>query len=545
MMTMRQCIYSIILIVAVAAVSCTDGFREINTDRAGMSEEDMRTDYSYLRIPLDVAQQGIYFNYDFGKGKNWPYQIMQNLSADMFCGYMMDYKPHNGGTSNSDYNLQDGWNGTNWLYTFSYTLPQLKKVEDSTRVVYPALHAVAKILKVSAMHRIADIYGPIVYRSFGRDGGNFTPDSQQEAYTAFFADLDTAVLLLSSAPYPEVDQVVLQQSDIILDGNFDTWGKYANSLRMRLAVRIAMADPAKAKTEFAKASQNAYGVFESASEIAIVSTRKGYLNPLGEINRVWNEVQMNASMESILNGYEDPRRSLFFEACTADAVYTDAHGNKVTVPLKGTYKGIRQGTDFSHLLYAGHSKIYINQSTSPVLMTAAEVWFLRAEAALRGWTAESAEACYVQGVRTSFRQWNVTSSADEYLESDATGANYTDAFDPANDIAARSQVSPRWIDNASAEEKLEKIITQKWLAVFPEGCEAWAEQRRTGYPRLFPVRFNNSKGGSIDTETMIRRLNFPSDMIDSDPEQYQALVRALAAPDTGGSRLWWDTGRNF
>lgn len=62
---------------------------------------------------------------------------------------------------------------------------------------------------------------------------------------------------------------------------------------------------------------------------------------------------------------------------------------------------------------------------------------------------------------------------------------------------------------AAAEIKLERIITQKWIAMYPEGCEAWAEQRRTGYPRLFPVRFNHSKGQSIDTETMIRRLPYP------------------------------------
>ncbi len=528
----------------LCVAGCTGHFQDINTDKSGMTEEDMRIDYNFLRIPLDVAQQGIYFNYDFGKGKNWPYQIMQNLNADMFCGYMMDFKPLNGGTNNSDYNLQDGWNGTNWLYTFAYTLPQLKKAEDSTRVDYPALYGVVKILKVETMHRISDIYGPIVYRSFGQEGGNCTPDTQQEAYSQFFADLDTAIELLSN-PYPDVDEVVLEKSDIILDGNFATWAKFANSLRMRLAMRLSMIDPGKARTEFLKALESPLGIFESAGDIAIVSTDKGYLNPLGEINRVWGEVQMNASMESILNGYGDPRRSFYFEPCAANTTYTDAKGNTVVVPLKGIYKGVRQGTGFSHLLYANHSKTYVSQKTAPILMTAAEVWFLRAEAALRGWTTESVEACYRQGVATSFNQWKVTTGVDEYLDSGAAAADYVDAFDPANNISARCNVSPRWEENASNEEKLEKIMTQKWLAIFPEGCEAWTEQRRTGYPRLFPVRFNNSKGGAIDTEIMIRRLNFPSDMIDSDPQQYQALVQALGGADDGGTRLWWDTGKNF
>ncbi len=532
------------LLVAVCLVSCVGNFKDFNTDKQGMSDADLRIDYFDIRLPFNVGQQCIYFNYNFGKGRNWPYQIMQNLNADMFCGYMMDYKPLNGGTHNSDYNLQDGWNTANWLYTYSYTLPQLKQAEDTTRVDFPALHAVAKILKVEAMHRVSDVYGPVVYRFFGLEDGSGTADSQQEVYNAFFDDLDTAVGQLVG-PYSEVEESILQKMDIILDKDFATWAKFANSLRMRLAIRIAMADPVKAKTEFLKALQSPLGVFEVGEDKAIVSTEGGYLNPLGEINRGWGEVQMNATMESILNGYEDPRRSIFFEPCTSDLVYIGTDGKSVTVPLKGTYKGIRQGTGFAHLLYAGHSKIYVSQKTSPILMTAAEVWFLRAEAALRGWTSENVEACYNKGVKASFNQWRVPSDPETYLENDRVGADYVDAVDPGNNIAARCNVSPRWQESASDEVKLEKIITQKWLAIFPEGCEAWAEQRRTGYPRLFPVRFNNSKDGSIDTETMIRRLSFPADMISTDPRQYQALVRVLGGADNGGTRLWWDTGRNF
>lgn len=530
---------------SLLAVSCTDNFQQLNTDKSGMTEEQMQIDYNNLRIPLDVAQQGIYFNYDFGKGKNWPFQMIQNLNADMFSGYMHDYKPHGGGFANTVYNLQDGWNGTNWLYSYAYTLPQLKKSEDSTQINYPLLHAITKILKVEAMHRVSDIYGPIIYSNFGVEGGDYLPETQQQAYLAFFEDLGTAIDLLSEYAGNEAELSIIPRFDIILDGTHTAWLKFANSLRMRLAIRVAMAAPEKGKAEFLKSLNHPAGYFTEPNELAIVSTQKGYLNPLGEINRVWNEVQMNASMESILNGYEDPRRSLFFEPCTEDIEYKDAQGHTVTLPLKGQYRGIRQGTGYSHQLFAAYSKIYVNQTTAPILMTAAEVWFLRAEAALRGWTAESSAYCYTQGVTTSFRQWNVTSSVEDYLESDRIGADYEDPFEPVNNIAARCRVSPQWIESASQEEKLEKIITQKWLAIFPEGCEAWTEQRRTGYPRLFPVRVNNSRNGTIDTETMIRRLPFPGDLSDTDPQQYNALVQALNGADNGGTRLWWDTGRNF
>jgi hypothetical protein len=89
----------------------------------------------------------------------------------------------------------------------------------------------------------------------------------------------------------------------------------------------------------------------------------------------------------------------------------------------------------------------------------------------------------------------------------------------------------------------EKIITQKWIACWPEGMEAWAEQRRTGYPKLFKVQTNNSNG-TIDTDIMIRRLPFSQDDAKKDPEQYKNLCTALGGADNGGTRLWWDTGKN-
>ena len=539
---MRGLIY---MIIGVISVSCTGRFKDLNTDKTGITDENMQVDLNHLGIPLDVIQQGIYFNYDYGKWKNWPYQLMQNLSADMFSGYMHDYKPLNGGSHNSDYNLQDGWNGTLWENTYAYIMPQIKRLEDSTRLKYPAVYAVTEILKVEVMHRVSDYYGPVIYTSFGNKKMIYQPDTQQDVYHYFLDDLKTAVGILENyvnlADYtPEFSRF-----DLLLDGKVESWIRFANSLRLRLAIRLAMADPDKARQEFADALAGPLGVFEEPTQLVAVTTDEEYSNPLGEINRVWGEVYMNASMESILNGFDDPRREAFFEPCPDDVLLPDRDGrDSVLIPLKGQYRGIRQGTMFAHTLYSALSKIYVNVQTKPILMTAAEVWFLRAEAALRGWTAEDPRICYEQGIRCSFSQWQVA-GVETYLQSDCRAADFEDAFTPENNIKARCLVSPRWDDAASDEMKLERIITQKWLAVFPEGCEAWAEQRRTGYPRLFSVRYNNSRNGCVDTEKMIRRLNYPSSILDSDNGQYEMLVNALGGPDHAGTPLWWDTGRNF
>lgn len=527
----KQHILFILPVFILLLTSCTGNFRDINNDHAGITEDDLEADYNKYGIRLGIIQQGIYFNYDYGKGRNWPFQLIQNLNADMFSGYMHDGKPLNGGSHNSDYNLQDGWNSSMWEHMYSYIFPQIYISELNTRTNHAAFFGITKILKVEVAKRVTDYYGPIVYSRFADPNRNYMPDPQELIYKEFFNELDTAVTFLSAYVKENPTASEFDRFDIVLDGKYTSWIKFANSLRMRLAIRIAMIDPVKAQSEFLKSLNNEYGVFENENELAAVSTSTGYANPLGEINRVWNESYMSAVMESILGGYEDPRMKIYFDPCV-DPLY------------KGQYRGIRQGTNFSHTSYMSLSKLNIDQSTDAVLLTAAEVWFLRAEAALRGWTSERAEVCYTNGVTVSFRQRGA-SGIEEYLQSDRMAADFVDTYNSENNIKARCRVSPKWLESADSEIKLEKIITQKWIAMYPEGCEAWAEQRRTGYPRLFPVRFNNSRNGVIDTEIMIRRLPFPGSLVTSYQEQYDALVVALNGADNGGTRLWWDTGRNF
>ena len=529
---------------AVVLGACTGNFRDLNDDKSGITDKELEADDNGLGYRLGIVQQGVYFNYDYGKGKNWSFQMIQNLNADMFSGYMHDPKPLQGGSHNSDYNLQDGWNGSMWQFTYSYIMPEIYRLEQTAPEQKPVFYAIAKILKVLVMHRVTDYYGPVIYSHFGDRGNEYVPDSQEEVYGRFFDDLDEAETILTGAVRERGVSEEFGKFDLLLDGSYVSWIRLAASLRMRLAVRVACVLPERAAAEFRKSLEGSYGVIETNPANAAVSTSGTYTNPLGEINRNWNEAVMNASMESIMVGYGDPRLEKYFEPCKSDLVILDGNGNSVTVPLKGGFHGIRQGTAFSHNYYAAFSRLTVETTTDAVLMTAAEVWFLRAEAALRGWTGEDTETCYRNGVTMSFAQWQA-SGCEQYLASDAAAIGYSDPVDPENDIAARCRVSPRWDESASPGLKLERIITQKWIAMYPEGCEAWAEQRRTGYPRLFPVRYNHSKGQSIDTETMIRRLPYPATLETSDPEQYAALVKALGGPDDGGTRLWWDTGRNF
>jgi hypothetical protein len=264
----------------------------------------------------------------------------------------------------------------------------------------------------------------------------------------------------------------------------------------------------------------------------------------GRNNDVWlvaasyGDSRLNAALATYLTGYNDPRLPKYATPGTDAAV-------------AGTYTGIRTGINIAskddYVGYASpNTTATFTQTASQYLMTAAEVWFLKAEASLRGWAGSGdAKTDYETGITTSFQQWNV--GAGGYL-SDATSkqADYTDPKNATNNAAALSTITIAWDPAASNETKLERIVTQKWIAMFPDGQEAWADYRRTGYPKLFPV-VSNTSGGTISTAIQIRRLAYPQSEYTTNNAAVSGAVQGLlGGPDNGGTRLWWDVNKgNF
>lgn len=459
----------------------------------------------------------------------------------MFCGYFHDM---NGAfnANNSTYNLNNGWTSAMWVYTYGYVMPSIADAEKlNTEKEWPLYHAITKILKVATLHRVSDYYGPILYDGFGT--ADQKPQSQEEVYKRFFEDLATAVNILKDYK----GGVSFESADFMMPEGKRTpaqWLKFANSLRLRLAMRVSNVAPALAE-EQAKAALDSKngGVLETANETV---GQYGIRNPLGGVAG-WSEVYMNASLESYLKGYNDPRIKSYFNLAQDGRdkegnIIKEVAGVKQLNSIEGEYKGVRQGTGVADNRYSTHSQTAITTGSKIIVMSAAEVWFLRAEAALRNYTSENVENCYKQGITVSFAQWDA-SGVSEYLENTNKPAAYVDAFDKKFDADAPTSITPKWDESAPLELKLERIITQKWLAIYPEGCEAWAEQRRTGYPRLIKVAVNNS-GNTISTDDMIRRVFFNQDYKTDNKTLYDALVSKLGGADNGGTRLWWDAGGN-
>ena len=520
--------------------SCTDNFTDFNSTDGAYTDELQKYDNQTNLVPFSTIQKGIIYQTGVN-GTDWQYQIIQNLAADMFCGYFHDM---NGAfnANNSTYNLNNGWTSAMWVYTYGYVMPSIADAEKlNTEKEWPLYHAITKILKVATLHRVSDYYGPILYDGFGT--ADQKPQSQEEVYKRFFEDLATAVNILKDYK----GGVSFESADFMMPEGKRTpaqWLKFANSLRLRLAMRVSNVAPALAE-EQAKAALDSKngGVLETANETV---GQYGIRNPLGGVAG-WSEVYMNASLESYLKGYNDPRIKSYFNLAQDGRdkegnIIKEVAGVKQLNSIEGEYKGVRQGTGVADNRYSTHSQTAITTGSKIIVMSAAEVGFLRAEAALRNSTSENVENCYKQGITVSFAQWDA-SGVSEYLESEETPAAYVDAFDKKFDADAPTSITPKWDESAPLELKLERIITQKWLAIYPEGCEAWAEQRRTGYPRLIKVAVNNS-GNTISTDDMIRRVFFNQDYKTDNKALYDALVSKLGGADNGGTRLWWDAGGN-
>lgn len=514
-----------ILLALLAAASfsgCTKKFEEYNTNPYGVSDQDLKADYKIVGEGFKQVQLNIY-SYQ----PAWLTQLQQNLIADVYSGYMMPPTPFRNNSNNMNYDLVDGWNGFPWSTAYNSVMAPVLDIQKKAATDFKDFYAWSQILKVEAMHRVSDIYGPIIYTQYGKvnSDGSITYDSQKDAYYAFFKDLSEAIATLT--PLVNSTANPFQKFDLVYGGDYKKWVKFANTLRLRLALRIAKIDPTKAKAEGEAALANSVGLMTDPDDIFKVDIGTT-THPLNVMNNSWADIRMGAPMESVMVGYNDPRLPFYF---------------KKSDVVAGEYKGIRNGIDIAAKAdYQGFSPLADFESKI-LLMTVAEAWFLKAEAAIRGWAgAGSAQTNYENGINASMSQYGV-SGASYLVDAASKPKAYVDPKNATNNVPDGnpnlSTATIKWDDAAGFETKLEKIITQKWIAMYPDGQEAWSEFRRTGYPKLFPVVINNS-GGKIPTATFIRRINFPTSEYSTNPKGVADAVTKLGGPDTGGTRLWWD-----
>lgn len=545
--TLRKLAPSMILGAMIGVTSCTDNFEQINDDPNGLNPSQVPVESRFTQ-----PMQSIYLNF---QNRDYEYQLQQNLNADLYSGYLANPTPFGGNNNNSTYALNDGWNNMAFKAGILYVMkPVSQIIASATEMGYKDYIALAKIIRVAAMHRVSDIYGPLPYSKAMQGGQSVPYDSQESLYDQFFAELEESVNALTDFVDndPAAAEQRIVQFDQMCEGDYVRWIRFANTLRLRLAMRIVKVDPIKAKTIAEAAVAQKYGVLTSADKNIEVKSEK-LTNPLQVISFAYGDIRVGASYVSILSGYNDPRL-----AATVLPVGWFEKGGKPTDILDnkgmptgniGKFVGIRQGAiipDKSN--YEMYSVINMDKKDKSSMryplpiMKVAESYFLRSEGALRGWNmGGTAKELYEAGIQVSFDDYGI--SPDKYsayvANNSGVAADYVDPFNTGNNIAGLNKVTVMWDEAASNEIKLQKIITQKWIAMFPEGQEGWSEFRRTGYPKLFPV-VDNRSNGEIPEGEFIKRLPFTLDERNTNLEAVEEARKLLSGPDNAGTRLWWD-----
>ncbi|WP_392436640.1 SusD/RagB family nutrient-binding outer membrane lipoprotein [Cruoricaptor ignavus] len=493
--------------IILSVISCTGDFDEINRDETKITTVDKAT---VGQLYASSQFNGLILN-------RFRYQTSQSLFGDFYSQYFANFSQS---FASDRYTMPGGWLNNTWNFFYQKGAPQIYEVlNKSKELELREEYALALVWKVTMFHRMTDYFGPIPYSSIGTPGKSFEYDSQKDIYAKFFQELNEAIGILKGSK----QAAIFGAHDQIYGGDVKKWLKYANTLKLRLAVRISDVNPAEAKKYAEEAVAD--GVFTDNSEDAWFKATASSNNPIGWTSQ-WDEYRMSATMESVLVGYNDPRLPIYFQPAKNGEYHGVRNGVNNTQMNKYNKNSVsRIGTFF----YGEPGKLQ-----KFIVMPAAEAYFLRAEGALLGWNMNgTARDLYNEGIKKSLQQWGITgAAANTYVNSTATPKALNDQFSSP----AVSSVPVKFSNDL--EEQKHQVAMQKWLALFPNGWEAWSSLRKSDYPKIYDVI--NSDNADIPTTSKIKRLQFPGTEYTLNPDGVKTGINALNGKDSGATRLWWD-----
>lgn len=408
-------------------------------------------------------------------------------------------------TSNIEFLAVDRYNlGSNTpLWNDTYRLLNDLQTMATSAPSNDAYRGIGMIMKANLSALLTDLWTDVPYFEAiqGISDGNFTPafDAQEAIYTAPGGILDllnTGADLLSTT----TDRV---EGDIMFNGNLEQWVKFANSLQLRYLMRIS------GKTEVAAAMQaivDEGNFIQDNTDNALIPYLTAAPNQwfiFTEREGRYTDVRMSTTIEGIFDELDDPREAVFFKP-TANSV---ANGNPDFHGLpNGLSRESQNQFSFNDISLLGAILRDEPDGVDALFLKASEVYFILAEAASRGLISGSAADYYEAGIRTSLAYFGVSES-DDYL------AQATVMLNGTND--------------------LEKILTQKWIASFLNGYEAWLDIRRTGIPAM-TISPDNLNQGLYPV-----RYTYPESEQAVNGANYQVAVDRIGGDDYN-STGWWE-----
>ncbi|MBI4419365.1 MAG: SusD/RagB family nutrient-binding outer membrane lipoprotein [Gemmatimonadetes bacterium] len=386
------------------------------------------------------------------------------------------------------------YNGA-WNGIYSGPLQDVEAIiKKETAAGRPNRLAVAMILKAWLFHHITDLWGDVPYTEALKGAENVRPayDAQRSIYQSL------VTLLQDARAQIQPTGLTFGTNDIIYGGNMTRWRMFAASLQFRLGMRLSEADPVLAQAIISNAL--AAGVFASRADEALMR----WLEDNSNANPWWSGAteaaggsRVAATIVDTLKSLSDPRLPIY------------ARSNQ-----NGQYIGMQNGLRDGHgIPFNDRSRIgtwFLRTRSSPsVILSYAEVLFLRAEAALRGWASGDPAAFYTQGITEAMRFYGIPDAAiTAYLAQPAV------AYDPARG--------------------LQQIGLQSWIALFGNSLEAWSTWRRTGIPALAAGPDNVTAG------QLPRRMLYPTDEQSLNDANLQAALSRQGGGTAIWDRVWFD-----
>lgn len=537
--------------------SCSDEYMEnMNTDpsKAATIDPNAQLTTAQLQTYGDLSMVEIY--------RNYLYAFSQQL---MGCWNTTNY----GGRHTLDNNeMSRIWTSFYTQSVKNVTDARYRTAEDPGKV---NINSILRIYRVYLMSIITDIYGDVPYTEAGLGflDGKYTPryDKQEDIYNDFFRELEDASAKLDATK----DRVT---GDVIYNGDLTKWKKLANSLRLRFAMRISNVNPEKAEAEFESAMIADGGVIDDAASDALIKYitisfsfgQEAYSDYRGNsISQLLfgNDPSNNPSyicstLFNQLYNTGDPR-TFRMARCYYDGLMgATSPDNRIDLTDEMLEKGIefkpRDPGAYSWEPWpAGYDsdickelavndpsvKVTMDREVEPklannflksdnpgVVMTSAEVKFLMAEAALKGWDVGGAtvEDLYEEGVRASM----------DFL-TDNYGCNVVteDEF--------KAFIQNKGMIGHTNEQKLEAINTQAWILHFSNPNECWANVRRSGYPKLkSPEEYGFGQFLTGGTEIPVR-LCYPVLESSYNKKSYDEAIGRMGGTDDWHTHVWWDT----
>jgi hypothetical protein len=396
---------------------------------------------------------------------------------------------------------------------------------------------IAKVMRSHLFSYMTDAYGEIPYLEAlkAKSGVNYPKfDSQESIYVGILKELEEANNLIGTS----TEKV---EGDILFNGNLTLWKKFANSLRLRILLRLSDRQNPSQAMQSIVSNPSASPIFASESEQAVLQYLQDVPNqhPLFTTRSgSYDEIRLSEKMENVLKDLNDPRLFAYAQPTTNSAAgvvgpvtayegVPNGLGDEEALKYSPSGDPTKGGSNFISRVGLLWSCTACTPLANPVgyqaiLMSYAELQFILAEARERGFiTTGSAEDYYKKGVKASVNYYR---------------ARYTIINQPG--IASRLVVDDSYFEqpkvaySGTTQEKLAKIGTQKWLALFFSGMEAWHDWKRTGYPDIKP-------GPAAFISTVPVRFMYPGSVQSLNGENYKAAIARQGA-DAITTRVWWD-----